>query len=108
MWENLGLAQLPHPGLEHTPERGSEVMGWHHRDGAHRRKFLKSLERWRDATGRKHSGDLTFWGEWEPQSRIIHQWPDTVDGAPRFLHEPFWCVLGDARWLNNTEPFVFG
>jgi hypothetical protein len=108
MGENLVLVQFPHPGPEHKPERGSDVMGWHRRDGPHCRKFLKSLGRWRDATGQEHSGELTFWGEWEPQSLIIHRWPDAAKGAPRFLHEPFWCVPGDDRWLYNTDPFVFG
>jgi hypothetical protein len=93
------FVQFPHLGGEHRPE--SDDMPWN--TGAHGRKFLISDGRYVDANNGVRQGELVFWGEWEPPSRVEHWWPR--DGRlPRVLHRPYW-VRGIGQ---NTDPWVFG
>lgn len=96
------IVQFAHPGPEH--ECRDDVMLWNR--SHHKRKFVRS-----DASyvtgGRKREGVVCFWTEWEPPSRIVHEW--SRSGAlPRALHEPFWHVPGRGRKRQNTDPLVFG
>ncbi|MFR9797120.1 hypothetical protein ACL02U_14605 [Streptomyces sp. MS06] len=104
MSASVNVVQFPHPGAEHRPGR-TDAMPWN--SGAHRRKFLRSPGSWVDGCGAVNRGDMTFWGEWEAPSRIARRWP--ADGhLPRFLHQP---VLSDppvGRYVQNTDPLVFG
>jgi hypothetical protein len=79
-------------------------MDWNRRD--HARKFLKA-----DASyisgGQLRTGPVVFWGEWEPQSRVIETFPKAY-GQPRWLHEPYWEVPAHRSLLQNTDPLVFG
>jgi len=99
----LMFVQFPHPGSEHKP--GGLVIDWN--TGAHARKFLRGSGRYVER-GIVRSGTLVFWGEWEPQSRIVEAFDDVAGGRPRWLHEPFWQTPSDTRSLQNTDPLVFG
>jgi hypothetical protein len=80
-------------------------MDWNR--GAHARKFLKATGEYvRD--GQLKAGPLVFWGEWEPQSRVVTTFPDGGPGYPRWLHEPYWELPRHRRHLQNTDPLVFG
>lgn len=104
MHERRCFVQFIHPGGEHSPDQG-DLKYWN-RD-AHRRKFLKSQGRYIDA-GEATAGELAFWGEWEPESRVITRYTDRVPDGPRFLYEPFFVDHGDQTCRQNTDPFVFG
>jgi hypothetical protein len=101
--ESLAFVQFPHPGGEHRPTGG--VMDWNR--GPHARKFLKATGDY-VLGGQLMSGALVFWGEWEPQSRVIKTYMDGAPGHPHWLHEPFWEVPRHRRLLQNTDPLVFG
>jgi hypothetical protein len=99
------FVQFIHPGGEHVPDRDG-LKGWN--SGPHRRKFLTAPGRYLEA-GAMRSDELVFWGEWEPQSRVIRTYHDPMPGGPRFLFEPYYTP--PASWLSapqNTDPFVFG
>ncbi len=81
------------------------VMEWNRRD--HARKFLRARARY-IAAGQQHSRLITFWGEWEPQSKVIETFPAGPRGGPRWLHEPFWALPRHEKLLQNTDPLVFG
>ena len=102
MLSDLMLVQFPHPGSEHQP-RGP-VMDWNRHD--HARKFLKATGRY-IADGAVRSGSFAFWGEWEPQSRVLETFPGEA-AQPRWLHDPFWQLPRHRRLLQNTDPLVFG
>jgi hypothetical protein len=97
------FVQFPHPGGEHNPP--FTVMPWN--TGAHGRKFLLAHGRHLDPADQLEDGDLVFWGEWEPPSRIVTRWPP--DGRlPRALHRPYWSRPTSGGWRQNTDPWVFG
>lgn len=103
MAELLAFVQFPHPGGEHRP-RG-RVMDWNR--GPHARKFLKATGEY-VLDGQPRTGPLVFWGEWEPQSQVVRQFPDGAPGHPRWLHDPYWEVPRHRLHLQNTDPLVFG
>lgn len=80
-------------------------MDWNR--GPHARKFLKSTGRYL-SDGVLTEGDVTFWGEWEPQSRVVERYPTRHQDLPRWLHEPSWSVPRHRAHLQNTDPLVFG
>lgn len=96
------FVQFMHPGSEHQPT--SAVMAWNRR--SHARKFMVADGQYL-ADGAVHDGALTFWGEWEPQSRVIETFPAAGNG-PGWLHEPFWERPRHRQLLQNTDPLVFG
>ena len=53
---------------------------------------------------------FVFWGEWEPQSRVMRTYSDPVPGGPLFLFEPYYALptTWPSRGPQNTDPFVFG
>jgi hypothetical protein len=104
MRERRCFVQFIHPGGEHQPD-GGDLKFWNR--GAHRRKFLKSRGRYLDR-GAFREGEIVFWGEWEPESRVVARYPDHVADGPRFLYEPFFVEHRDRAWRQNTDPFVFG
>jgi hypothetical protein len=97
------IVQFPHPGGEHH-QHGLD-MDWNRAE--HRRKFLKTTGTYLDGAGIKR-GPITFWGEWEPQSRVVESYPPGLPDGPRWLHEPWWEVPRHRRLLQNTDPLVFG
>lgn len=99
------FVQFPHPGGEHRPPSG-DVMTWN--TGPHRRKFLAATGDYVDRDGRRYDdGDVAFWCEWEPPSRIEQRWKR--DGRlPRALHRPYWTRPVHGGFRQNTDPWVFG
>lgn len=103
MAESLTFVQFPHPGGEHRPK--GRVMDWNR--GPHARKFLKATGEYL-LDGQLKAGPLVFWGEWEPQSRVVRTLAKGAPGHPRWFHEPYWEVPRHQRHLQNTDPLVFG
>ncbi len=98
------LVQFIHPGHEHRPDAPG-WKGWNTDD--HRRKFLRAFGTYRTDEGADDDrGEMTFWGEWEAQSRV-ETLPPSVDG-PRWVHSPVLHPLRSYRGAQNTDPFVFG
>src|SRR5450759_1044192 len=107
------FVQFIHPGSEHGLHGG--LKPWN--TGEHRRKFLQergSYLKTPDAAAQ--TGELVFWGEWEPESegkKIVSPLPD----GPCWVHRPYYVrpesYRGDGSCLRsgglqNTDPFVFG
>lgn len=108
MTDDLLAVQFPHPGSEHQPDRDG-FQGWNL--GRHRRKFMKSPGRWRTSAslaGAEEEGELTFWGEWEPPSRVIAELEKPDRRYPSYLVEPLLASPPDSLDTQNTDPFVFG
>jgi len=103
MHDRRCFVQLIHPGGEHRPDRGRDRT-WN--VALHRRKFLKtsgtSIDR-----GASHANDLIFWGEWEPESTVIAEFPRAPE-QPSYLWDPYYVRHADGVWRQNTDPFVFG
>jgi hypothetical protein len=107
MTENAYVVQFPHPGGERLPKplAGGATMPWN-TDTQHGRKFLLSPATWTNHAGETHQGQVTFWGEWEPQSEVLEMLP-SGPGLPRALQRP-WYAVEDTGWRQNTDPLVFG
>lgn len=103
--ERLCFVQFIHPGGEHGSD-GSGVKHWNL--GDHRRKFMRVQGAFLDADEELLTDVLVFWGEWEPESRVVTEFESGAAGYPRFLHEPFLAESARSGWRQNTDPFVFG
>lgn len=104
MNERSCCVQFIHPGGEHRPDAGSD-KGWN--KGNHQRKFLKTPGHYL-ADGVVREGNVVFWGEWEPQSRVVKSYQQPVLRSPQFLYEPHYELPANEPGLQNTDPFVFG
>ena len=51
---------------------------------------------------------MVFWGEWEPESRVLRRYEPPCGGMPRFLYEPYFVRPMAPECRQNTDPFVFG
>ena len=126
----IKIVQFTHPGGQSVlSKRGgqSSLKEWN--IGSHCRNFL--IAKGQYVTGNALSGqqDLLFWGEWEPDSKIIASFnpPDPVL-YPTYLHSPFLrldkggkVIKYNSNWnptkrnscsptcspFQNTDPFVF-
>lgn len=58
--------------------------------------------------GETREDKITFWGEWEPESRVVRRYEQPLPDGPRFLYEPYYVERSDGSWRQNTDPFVFG
>ena len=99
------VVQFIHPGLEHRIS--GNWKAWN--KNGHRRKFLQqrgSYVKLPDTVG-PETGDLVFWGEWEPESDGVPIVRPLQNG-PRWVHRPFYVRPASYRDLQNTDPFVFG
>jgi hypothetical protein len=105
MNEKLCFVQLLHPGGEHTPDELG-VKRWN--EGDHQRKFMRSGGRFLDSSRRAKRGKIVFWGEWEPDSRVLSEVEEPVPEGPRFVYEPYLPDPVPEGWRQNTDPFVFG
>ena len=117
------VIQFPHPGEEHGADKKSKThKSWN--KGKHRRKFLLSKGNYVERDKLKR-GDLIFWGEWEPPSKVEKL--DNKDNVlfPTWLHKPylpdpipeqsnsetdFSCNTFNKKqpYFQNTDPCVFG
>lgn len=97
------FVQFPHPGREHRSR--TFQMPWN--VTRHGRKFLVAPGRYLDDGDRVREGDLAFWGEWEPPSRIERRW-SAARPLPRALHRPYWNRPGIDKFRQNTDPWVWG
>ncbi|HXF50610.1 MAG TPA: hypothetical protein VNM43_02875 [Dehalococcoidia bacterium] len=104
--DEVFFVQFPHPGRE--PEASTGDTPWNTHDH-HHRKFLIGPGRYLDAEDRIREGELVFWGEWEPPSRVERRWP-ACGRLPRALHRPYWVnpIGVDKSFRQNTDPWVFG
>ena len=108
----IAFVQFIHPGIESLPTRrnSTDLIPWNH--GTHRRKFLCNPGCYIENGQLVHDDELTFWGEWEPQSRITHIENPIGNGFPHVIHRPVLDLnepKHDAlkRCRQNTDPFVF-
>lgn len=101
--DELCFVQFIHPGKEHRPDHDG-YMDWNRAD--HKRKFLE-IEGHCVRRGKKYSGPVQFWGEWEPQSEVIAPVEAAIPDGPRCIQRPFYVVPPSYRGRQNTDPFVF-
>jgi hypothetical protein len=109
----IAFVQFIHPGEESLPKKRSktDLIPWNR--GEHRRKFLCQPGWYVDNGQLVHDDELTFWGEWEPQSRFKRiDNPKEDRSLPHFIHHPVLNLSEpkiDAlkRCRQNTDPFVF-
>ena len=101
-----------HPGPEADPN-GETRISWN--TGDHRRKFLKSGGTRLDENREPLRGDIVFWGEWEPESKVVKRLETKLKGGPfpRYIYKPYYVnPKSDENYKNkglqNTDPFVFG
>jgi hypothetical protein len=110
--DQLMFVQFPHRGAERQPD--GTTMEWSRlfhqgRRVEHARKFLRARGSYLSVPeGQPVSGPLAFWGEWEPQSRVVEEYPQATAGKPRWLQEPFWRRPVVSFPRHNTDPLVFG
>ena len=107
----IAFVQFIHPGEESRPTGRSEsdLIPWNH--GSHKRKFLRQPG-WYMENGQLVHDELTFWGEWEPQSRIERIDNPIESGYPHVIHRPVLDLNepkrdAQGRCRQNTDPFVF-
>jgi len=106
MTERRCFVQLIHPGGEHKPDHGA-MRKWNR--GDHARKFLQVPGRYRPLPDTVDRDDeIVFWGEWEPESRVVARYASPVPAGPQYLYEPFYLHHDRDSWRQNTDPFVFG
>ena len=105
--DRLCFVQFIHPGLEHEPDSAGG-RSWNVE--MHRRKFLQQSGRMLPALDAKPvAGKLTFWGEYEPPTRLVKTYAKPVPDGPRFLFAPVPVPFHpNDPPLMNTDPFVFG
>lgn len=105
------IIQFTHPGAEHRPDRGaSNWKSWN--IGNHKRKFLVTKGKCVE-NGSLRSGELAFWGEWEPPSMVERVLEAESPYHPKWIHRPYLPEvipdpIQDGVTYQNTDPFVFG
>lgn len=121
------FVQFIHPGGEHTPQKrdlknGINRYDWNYKE--HRRKFMKVSGQYVNYNDILSSGEIYFWGEWEPWS-IVNSiaGPIPLGDYPHFIHHPIYDFgVKHPPFINakypptdkkdwhrqNTDPFVFG
>ena len=99
MGDKRCFVQFLHPGGEHAPNAPS-LKVWN--TGNHRRKFLKSQGRFLDPHGSQEDS-VVFWGEREPESRVIESIADPLPDGPRCFYKPYYVSPISYRGLQSTE-----
>ena len=98
------FVQFPHPKDEHKPN-AYNLIRWN--TGDHKRKFMEANASWLDGEVVKN-GDIWLWGEWEPDSELIHSFRPGGAGLPKYLWHPYLAPKANYRGYQNTDPCVFG
>jgi len=85
------------------------IREWNNLD-SHKRKFIFSKNStYIDSKGKLNTGDITFWGEWEPHSTFELISKDSKDFyGSRMMHFPYFNRSYDGPKKHTTDPFVFG
>jgi len=128
------IIQFYHPGHEHEYDKAFSSKGflkkdWHKcydENGKtinHRRKFMLNEGSYIKKDGTKDKGNLFFWGEWEPPSRVeklTSESNNCIYGVnPKYLHIPYLPsedhikkyqekLYKEKHLYQNTDPFIFG
>ena len=117
------IVEFTHPGREYIPlsrkrddnvlftksDRSEGIRFWNQLP-SHKRKFIKIKSSYIDSLNDKHlkKSQITFWGEWEAQSKF-KKTPNTSDNdLPFYIHIPFLDESEILLGAHNTDPFVFG
>ncbi len=104
------IVQFTHPGNEHVPDKkNGDFKSWNKEN--HKRKFLLCNGDYVDGNSKK-TGDIMFWGEWEPDSYVSKLKKENHDD-PQWLHKPILKSEipesdGFQMSYQNSDPFVFG
>lgn len=97
------FVQFIHPGIEHSSSTG---VAWNR--GGHRRKFMLSSGYAADMIdAAPTAAELVFWGEWEPQSKIVQIFATPQKHNPKTLFKPYYSKQSNYTNLQNTDPFIF-
>lgn len=100
------IIQFLHPNQEALPTNiDDKTIKWNNFQ-THRRKFLLSNGEYINQNGELKADDLTFWGEWEPQSEIIKIINQRIH-LPNYLNIPYLDPSVPER-THTTDPYVFG
>lgn len=128
-YQKVRLVKFYHPGTEHCPGKNCKPVahvGWNR--GSHHRKFIQTSGSYLDEKNKeKDSETLLFWGEWEPDTKLI----ECYKNEPAcYLYEP-WLLVSSCLpqpssgkvvaqcgklpkklcsvggHYQNTDPFVF-
>lgn len=101
------FVQFIHPGSEHIPDN-KKYKFWN--TGKHKRKFIKNKGRYiKKLKATPKEEEIVFWGEWEPESKVVKFIPNSGRNGPRYIYEPFYTKFEQKDPpLQNTDPFVFG
>lgn len=100
------IIQFLHPSQEAKPVNDDDkIIQWNN-FATHRRKFLLSRGEYINHSGELKVNDLTFWGEWEPQSEII-KIINPKPYFPKYLNLPY-LDLREPQRTHTTDPYVFG
>jgi len=103
--DELCFVQFIHPGKEGAHPVGG-VSEWRRNEHPHARKFIETGGRC-IGNGKKFTGPLRYWAEWEPESEAA-EINDPVDHGPRYVHRPYYVCPPSFTDHRNTDPFVFG
>ncbi len=107
----LQMIQFPHP----IPEDSADIRGvkpWNR--SAHKRNFIVSPGEAIVAKGAepKRFENISFWGEWEPEAKIVNFYKGDSRITPRRLIAPLFPKRmpepSGNKCCGNTDPFVFG
>lgn len=116
----LQIVEFTHPGAEYIPksDREDRHVKWDDTQGrsgirkwncldTHKRKFIRSAGWYlNDAFESPQAASVTFWGEWEAQSRF--RLTGRREEPPHCIHTPFLDMYSDDYTKHNTDPYVFG
>ena len=110
--DDKALARLN--GIVH-PATARDMQQWARRqaDSGARVAFVETALLRTAGLDRLVDEELTFWGEWEPQSHITRITNPQEDGcSPHVIHRPLLDLTEPVkdsknRYRQNTDPFVF-
>jgi|SRR5882724_2964268 len=100
----LCFVQFIHPGGEARPDSRA-FKRWNRLP--HKRKFIKQPGRY-VTDNNIHDGHVAFWGEWEPESRVVKEILNPIPNGPRYIYEPFYVEPASYQGLQNTDPSYLG
>lgn len=102
----LGVVQLMHPGNEQIPDVGT-LKWWN--SGRPGRRFLKSPG-YAIAGLTAFTGEIEFWGEWEPESEVVEEIAQPLPDGPHYIYHPYYVQPRVESLVKpqSTETFIFG